>query len=112
MAAVTATTDDHWAGVTLQIFAADGVTPATVDGIPVWASSDATVITVTPDVTGMGAAIETVAPGGPARITVTADADHGAGIVTITGVSDDITVTPGLPVAAVMTINLGPATHK
>jgi hypothetical protein len=65
-----------------------------------------------PDRGRLGADIETVAPGGPARITVSADADMGAGIVPITGVSDDIMVTPGVPVAAVMKLDLGAVAHK
>lgn len=110
--AVNISTDEHFPNVVLSIFAADGVTPAKVDGIPVWATSDATMISVKPTADGMGADVETVAPGGPVRITVSADADMGAGIVTITGVSDDITVTPGLPVAAVMKLDLGTPAHK
>ena|SRR5437016_6155037 len=110
--AVTLTTDDHFPNVVLSIFAADGTTPAKVDGIPVWATSDATIISVTPTADGMGADVETVAAGGPVRVTVSADADVGAGVVTITGVSDDITVTPGAPVAAVMKLDLGTPVHK
>jgi hypothetical protein len=69
----------------------------------------------------MGAAGMTVAPspvdanGNPVtcRVTVTADADLGAGVQTITGVSDDITVTLGpSQMASVMTLNLGAATPK
>ncbi len=108
----TLTTDEHFASVVLSIFAADGTTPASVDGVPIWASSDGTIIRVMPNPDGMGGSVETVGPGGPARITVSADADLGAGIVSITGVSEDIMVTPGVPVAATMTLNLGAATPK
>lgn len=92
---------------TLSITNAAGA-PATVDGIPVWASSDETVVTVTASADGMSATIPCVAPG-TARITVTADADLGAGTVTITGVSEDIIVTVDpANAASVVTLNLGP----
>jgi len=87
--------------------------PAVVEGAPIWASSDETVLRATPAADGMSAAIETVGPGGPARISVSADADLGAGVQTITGVTEDITVTvnPG-SVASVMTLNLGAPVDK
>lgn len=92
----------------LKIFAADGVTSAKVDDI-VWASSDETVLSVVPDADGMGFQASIVAPGGPARIVVTGDADRGAGVETITGVSDDVTVLPPVTPeakAAIMAIEL------
>lgn len=97
--------------------------PATVQpGSVVWASSDPTVISVTADPANeMAATAPAVAPNQvdasnnpiPARITVTADADLGAGVVTLTGVSDDIFVTldPAAQ-ASVMTITLGAAVPK
>jgi len=97
---------------TLSITNAHG-NPAPVDGVPVWATSDATVITVTAAADGMSAVVSSVAPGGPARVTVTADADTGAGVATITGVSDDINVTlDPSDQASVMSITLGPAMPK
>jgi hypothetical protein len=96
---------------TLAITNAAGAA-ATVDGVPVWASSDATVLTVTAAADGMSAVIPCVAPG-TARVTVTADADMGAGIVTITGVSEDIVVTlDPANAASVVTLTLGPAVAK
>ena len=94
---------------TLAIFAADGVTPAKVDGVPVWASSDETVLTVTPDADGMGFMVAIIAPGGPARVVVTGDADRGEGTEPITGVSDDVTVVPPVTPeakAAIMKVDL------
>lgn len=86
--------------------------PAAVDGVPVWASSDETVVSVTAALDGMTAVAACVAPG-TARITVTADADVGAGIVTITGVSEDINVTVDpANQASVMTLNLGAPVPK
>jgi hypothetical protein len=97
--------------VTLAITNAAGV-PATVDGVPVWATSDATIVNVTAAADGMSAVAPCVAPG-TARLTVTADADLGAGIVTITGVSEDIIVTVDpANLASVVTLNLGPAVAK
>jgi uncharacterized protein YjdB len=78
----------------------------------VWASSDETVVVVSPSVDGMAAAVNTVAAG-TARITVSADADLGAGTVTITGVSEDIIVTVGpLSVASTMVLSLGAPAAK
>lgn len=87
------TTDQRFPNVTLQITNAHG-DPAGVDGVPVWASSDETVLSVTPSPDGLSAMVDTVAPG-MARISVTADADLGAGTKTITGVSEDVNVTAG-----------------
>src|SRR6266853_3944648 len=73
---------------------ADG-TPATVEtGSVVVASSDETVIKVALDAGNeLAGDVMAVAAGGPARFTVTADADMGAGVMTITGTSEDIMVT-------------------
>jgi hypothetical protein len=104
-------TDQNFPNVVLTITNSLGQ-PAPVDGVPVWASSDATVITATAAADGMSGVVDTVAPG-TARITVTADADLGAGVVTLTGVSDDIVVTLGPShVASVMTLTLGPPADK
>ena len=86
-------TDQNFPNVTLTITNQAG-NPASVDGIPVWASSDSTILAVTPGADGMSALVSTVAPG-VARISVTADADLGSGTTTITGVSEDVNVTAG-----------------
>lgn len=100
-------TSQEFPSVTLTITNAAGQ-PAPVDGVPVWATSDATVISVVAAADGMSAVVAAVAPGGPARITVTADADLGAGVSTITGVSEDITVTQDpAQLASIMTLTLG-----
>lgn len=87
------TTDQRYDNVSIAITNSRG-DPASVDGAPVWASSDETVLTVTAAADGMSAVVDTVAPG-TARISVTADADLGAGTRTITGVSEDVNVTLG-----------------
>ena len=105
------TTDQNYPSVSLIITDARG-RPATVDGVPVWASSDETVLLVIPAADGQSAVVDTVAAG-TARITVQADADLGAGVVALTGVSEDINVTVGPSHAAnTMTLNLGTATDK
>ena len=104
-------TDQFYPSVVLTITNKKGQ-PAAVDGIPVWASSDETVLTVTEAADGMSGAINTVALG-TARVTVTADADLGAGVNTITGVTEDINVTLGPnSQASVMTLALGSPADK
>jgi hypothetical protein len=67
---------------------------AAVDGIPVWASSDETVIKVINIAAdGMSVTIAGVASGN-GRVTMQADADLGAGIENITGLLE-YTITPG-----------------
>ena len=97
----------------LAITKADG-TPGSVQGAPSWASSDETVLKVTPSADGMSATIDSVAPSAtPARITVNADADLGSGVTPITGVSEDITVTlDPRDQASVVTMTLGAPADK
>lgn len=86
--------------------------PALVDGVPAWASSDETVLLVTPAADGMSATVATVAPG-TARVTVHADADLGAGVVDIVGVSEDVNVTVNPNTfASVVTLTLGTPTDN
>ena len=104
-------TDQNYPNVVLAITDLKG-RPAKVDGVPVWASSDDTVLAVTPAADGMSAVVDTVAAG-TARVTVSADADLGAGTTTITGVSEDVNVTIGPnSVANTMTLNLGAPADK
>jgi len=85
---------------------------ARVDGVPVWATSDGTIVSVTAAADGMSATIPCVAPG-TARVSVTADADLGSGVQTITGVSEDIVVTlDPAHVASVMTLTLSAPVPK
>lgn len=62
--------------------------PAPVDGIPVWASSDPAIVTVTAAPDGMSAVVEAVGPLGTAQVSVTADADTGEGVTAITALAD------------------------
>src|SRR4051812_10098629 len=105
-------TDFFWDNVVLSITNSHDQ-PAPVDGVPVWASSDETVLTVVAAADGMSATVNTVAPGGPARISVTADADMGSGVTTLTGVSEDVMVTLGpSSQASQMTLTLGAPVAK
>lgn len=104
-------TDQNYPSVALAITDVKG-RAARVDGVPVWASSDETVLTVTPAADGMSAAVDTVAVG-VARITVTADADLGEGVTTITGVSEDVNVVLGpLSQATTLALDLGAPADK
>lgn len=86
--------------------------PAPVDGTPVWASSDETVLAVVAGPDGMTCVVACVAPG-IARVTVTVDADLGVGTTTITGVSEDINVTlDPANLASIVSITLGAPVPK
>lgn len=69
--------------------------PAVVDGVPVYTSSDEAVLTVVLDdpAVGLSGKFVSVAKGS-AFVTVSADADLGAGVTTITDRSEDVAVTP------------------
>lgn len=77
--------------------------PAPVDGIPAWASSDATIITVTPAADGMSAEVVAVGPLGKANVSVTADADLGAGVKSIFGILE-VEITQGEAVGITLTL--------
>lgn len=94
--------DDQNIPLTIQPVDAKGK-PALLDGVPTWASSDETVITVTAAADGLSATAAAVAPGS-ARITVSGDGDLGSGVTPITGTLD-VSVTGGGAVS--ITINAG-----
>ena len=105
------TTAQFFPNVVLNIVDGHG-NPGVVDGAPMWASSDETVLLVIPAIDGLSAVVNTVAPG-TARITVSADADIGAGVLPITGVSEDIVVSVDpLSLASVITLQLGEPSIK
>lgn len=62
--------------------------PAQVDGTPAWVSSDPTIVEVIPAADGLSAVAKAGANLGHAQISVSADADLGAGVITITGVME------------------------
>lgn len=82
--------------------------PAPIDGVAVWASSNEAVATVTPSADGATALV--VAQGvGDYAISVSADADLGAGIVTIVG-QDNGSVSVG--VATSVGLTAGPVEEQ
>lgn len=95
--------DDQQVLLTIQPVDAKGK-PAVVDGAPVWAASDETVITVQDSADGLSAMVLGVAPGS-ARVVVTADADLGSGITPLTGTLD-FTITGGSAVALTITAGI------
>lgn len=82
---------------------------------PIWASSDETLLRVTPSADGLSAVVETVAPSSRpdhvARISVTADADLGDGVVPLIATSDDVFVQNDNQ-ATTMTLDLGDQAQK
>ncbi len=77
--------------------------PAAVDGIPVWASSDETIATVTPDANGLSAVVKAVGPLGDCKISVTGDADLGPGVSAIFGTLD-VSIVQGQAVGFNLTV--------
>lgn len=82
--------------------------PATVDGDPVWASSNEAVATVTPIPGTLSADVKAQGVGGYS-VSANADADLGAGVRTIT-FQDTGDVTLGE--AATMSAEFGPVTEQ
>lgn len=62
--------------------------PGKIDGVPVWSSSNETVLTVTPADDGLSAVLTTVGPLGNAQVEVNADADLGEGVKNVSGLID------------------------
>lgn len=87
MAAFTLTADQK---VTLSINAVDAYgNAASIDGAPVWTTSDPTKLTVTAAPDGMSAVVEAVGPvGSGLQIVVTGDADLGEGVREITAIQE------------------------
>jgi hypothetical protein len=78
--------------------------PAVVDGLPVWGTSDATVLSVVPAADGLSADVVAVGPLGTAQVSVTADADLGEGVRALVGTLD---VTVIASEAGAIVINAG-----
>ena len=62
--------------------------PAAVDGIPVWSSSDESVVTVVAAADGLSAVAKAAGKIGTAQVSVNADAERDAGVRNIVGVLD------------------------
>jgi hypothetical protein len=100
-------TDNQQFDVTLQPVDKKG-SPASIDGVPVYATSNAAVATVEASADGMSATIKGALPG-TATISVSADADLGTGDTEIGG-SIDVEVTSGAAIQANLTA--GPVTEQ
>jgi hypothetical protein len=61
--------------------------PAQIDGVPVWSSSNVDVVALTPAADGLSC-VAKAGLIGTAQVSVTADADLGAGVKPITGLLD------------------------
>ena len=86
-----------------------------VDEAPVWVSSDPTVVIPVVAADGMSGTINSVSPGGPATVVVTADADLGENVLPLTLTFADLTVTldpRDVPMATVITAELGAPIDK
>jgi hypothetical protein len=107
------TTRQCFQNIVLVITDANGA-PAAVDGAPVWTSSDETVVVAVASADGLTGTINSVAVG-TARVTVTADADLGSGVVPLSFTFEDINVTldpRDVPMAANITAVLPAAVDK
>lgn len=62
--------------------------PAVVDGVPTWGTSDDTVLTVAAAADGLTALVTATGKLGDAQINVSADADLGSGVTSLTGTLD------------------------
>jgi hypothetical protein len=85
--------------------------PAQVEGTPAWASADETRVIVEAAADGMTAVIKAVGPmtTSPVQVSVTADADLGAGVKPLVGLLD-VTVLAGE--ASVISITAGSPTEQ
>lgn len=84
--------------------------PATVDGAPAWASSDESVLTVAAvSDDGLTADAVTVGPLGTATVTVTADADLGEGVTSLT---DTVEITVVASEASALNVSAGTPTER
>ncbi len=80
-------TDEQKCHLSIQPLTAAG-NPAKVDGAPVWEASDPSILSLAVADDGLSADIATDGPLGTCQIKVTADADLGQGVRSITGVLD------------------------
>ena len=80
-------TDEQKVQLSIQPVTSAG-NPARVDGVPVWTVSDGTVLTL--DVAPDGLSAWAIATGtlGPSQVSVSADADLGAGVRDLTATLD------------------------
>ena len=108
------TTRQCFADSVLTITTLDG-SPAAVDGVPEWISSNPTVVVPVASADGLTGTINSVAVGTGAVVVVTADADLGSGIepITFSFEAIDVVLDPrDAPHAAVISAVLPAPTDK
>jgi len=93
--------DDKQVGVIIAYVDAKG-NPAKVEGVPVWSSSDPSIVAVVAAEDGMSATVTPVGPLGSAQIKVEADADLGEGVAPLITLGD-VEVVAGTAVSGVLT---------
>lgn len=94
-------TDIQQVSVSVAYTDAEG-NPASVEGAPVWESSDESVLTLTTSEDGFSTEAVTTGSLGTAQVQVTADADLGEGTTQIVGLLD-VEVVSSAAVAATLT---------
>jgi hypothetical protein len=80
--------------------------PARLDGVPEWASSDSSIIDVAPAADGLSAVVSSRGAG-IAQVSVTGDADLGAGSRPIIGVGDVVVTPPAEEEATIVEFEIG-----
>jgi hypothetical protein len=86
-----------------------GGNPAPIDGKPVWTVSDPTILTLTVTDDGLSATVVSTGKLGTSQVAVSADADLGEGVTTISG-TVDVTVQAGA--AVTLEVPTGAPTEK
>ncbi len=79
--------------------------PAKLDGVPLWQTDNADILTITASTDGLTCSIVASGMVGVANVQVTGDADLGTGVSPIIG-TVEVTVTPG----AAVTVDITPGT--
>ena len=108
------TTRQCFADIVLSFTTTTGA-PATVDGAPLWVSSNPAVVDVVVAADGLSGTINSVAVGEGAVVAITADADLGAGVIPLTFTFEpiDVVLDPrDVPMAANIFATLPAPTDK
>jgi hypothetical protein len=106
MASFTMTADQS-VPVTVEFVDDHGNPVVAGSATPVWASSDATILTVVPSADGMSADVSAVGPDGGAQLSVTDTVSGIGGVLSFTivsGIAASAVITPGAPVATVVPV--------
>lgn len=93
--------DSQQVEITIKVVDKKGQ-PAQTDGPPAWLTDNSEVLSLTPSADGLSCTVAAVGPLGTATVSVTADADLGAGKIDLAG-SLEIEVTAGQATALTLT---------